>query len=366
MAIEKHAGGPGSSSRAWDLSELTKCGAINTTCQGSFNLDGEIHPIFNLWEFPDDNDAGVVESLVAELDQPLLLASRILETAGLPWLSELLIRDIHDASYPGRTVAEEIFRHPADSSVGESAKTPDIIVRHFDNPGIPPSLQRRWLRATSYKLQTELPKQIVWHLDGTIFDTNGWVGYTCRHPRRGNHNEGQVLSVPELDRKETIEACDAQGKAEGASGRSLTVLVMRQYAARLMHLRKLGRFGGEEYILTAFMAAVTLLHELGHAAYWRDFRAKNARMTEPYFGGDLEMELGDSFVAHIFGGWVPVPIASQEQLLAEGITFKDGLAWRQHLTRDLHKTRPRYRAHYSVQVKQYVPSRHLLTQLVFL
>ena len=40
---------------------------------------------------------------------------------------------------------------------------------------------------------------------------------------------------------------------------------------------------------------------LGHAMYWRDLRAVNRRMTEPYFGGDLEMELGDSFVASEIG-----------------------------------------------------------------
>lgn len=88
---------------------------------------------------------------------------------------------------------------------------------------------------------------------------------------------------------------------------------------------------------------------LGHAMYWRDLRAVNRRMTEPYFGGDLEMELGDSFVASIFGGWTPVPVAADDDFRTSG-TFEQGIAWRQHLTWDHHRARPRYRAHYSIPV----------------
>ena len=89
---------------------------------------------------------------------------------------------------------------------------------------------------------------------------------------------------------------------------------------------------------------------LGHAMYWRDLRAVNRRMTEPYFGGDLEMELGDSFVASVFGGWTPVPVATDDEFRAS-CTFEQGIAWRQHLTWDHHRTRPRYRAHYSIPVR---------------
>ncbi|KAK3390199.1 hypothetical protein B0H63DRAFT_464934 [Podospora didyma] len=72
-------------------------------------------------------------------------------------------------------------------------------------------------------------------------------------------------------------------------------------------------------------------------------------MTEPYFGADLEMELGDSFIASIFGGWIPVPIEEEHKFRHRG-TFEGGLAWRQHLTWDHHKTRPIFRTHYSIPV----------------
>jgi len=72
-------------------------------------------------------------------------------------------------------------------------------------------------------------------------------------------------------------------------------------------------------------------------------------MTEPYFGGDLEMELGDSFIASIFDGWVPVPIADEHEFRSSG-TFEKGLAWKQHLSWDSHRARPKYRTHYSIPV----------------
>lgn len=57
----------------------------------------------------------------------------------------------------------------------------------------------------------------------------------------------------------------------------------------------------------------------------------------------MEMELGNSLVASCFGGWVPVPI--------EDITRPErGLAWRQALSWDHHRLRPKYRAHYSIPV----------------
>ncbi len=82
--------------------------------------------------------------------------------------------------------------------------------------------------------------------------------------------------------------------------------------------------------------------------FWRDFRA-TSRMSESYFGDDLQMELGNSFVADIFGGWVPVPVRTCEAFHREP-TFRDGLAWRQHLSWTHHKIRPRYRAHYSITI----------------
>lgn len=72
-----------------------------------------------------------------------------------------------------------------------------------------------------------------------------------------------MLTMDEVigDRPNTIGMEDMKSKAAGAMSRCMTILVMKEYASRLQMLRQLGRFGDEEYLFTAFMAAVTLLHE---------------------------------------------------------------------------------------------------------
>ncbi|KAK8042594.1 hypothetical protein PG994_013077 [Apiospora phragmitis] len=64
--------------------------------------------------------------------------------------------------------------------------------------------------------------------------------------------------------------------------------------------------------------------------YTGDFRSLNKGMREPYYGADLEMELGESFIAHLFGGYVPVPTKGI-------IDLKEGLAWKQFLSWDCHR-----------------------------
>lgn len=59
----------------------------------------------------------------------------------------------------------------------------------------------------------------------------------------------------------TIWAGDEAAREKGGKGRLMTVLVMEEYTTRMCELARQGREGGEEYLLTAFMMAVTMLHE---------------------------------------------------------------------------------------------------------
>ncbi|KAK8079955.1 hypothetical protein PG997_007773 [Apiospora hydei] len=188
-----------------------------------------------------------------------------------------------------------------------------------------------------------IAKSITWQLDADMFSQKGWSGYTCRHRR-----DNPFIPLGKLDSYAAIEAGDRACREQGLSQRHLTVLLMAEYPARLSDPRKKGLGESEEYLLTAFMASITILHEctqgswadgglvgnkmgrLAHAVYWRDFRSLSKDMREPYYGADLEMELGESFIAHLFGGYVPVPV--------KGITDrKDGLAWKQFLSWDCHR-----------------------------
>lgn len=76
------------------------------------------------------------------------------------------------------------------------------------------------------------------------------------------------MGLEEIDVFETIVGFDRRATSEDSSHggrkqkyRSLSVLVMAEFPARLQELRRVGREGGEEYLLTAFMATVTILHE---------------------------------------------------------------------------------------------------------
>ncbi|KAI1377786.1 hypothetical protein F4677DRAFT_47570 [Hypoxylon crocopeplum] len=328
---------PGSIPKKWDREELRRCGAIGTTEPRALNLQGEIHPIFANWEDTDPELRG-------ELEQPLLLASRILEAAGLPWISDFLAHDIFAREYAGRQPSCRCSfpSHSAAAPTDSGEAVPRTIVRHYRAPWATPELKGEWLRAAEARLRGEMAPHVQWQLDPHMFPERGWVGYTCRHPRR----RGTALA--ELDSYDTIRRWD--GKCVGGEPRSMTILVAAEFAVRMAELRRLGKEQGEEYLLTAFMAAVTILHELGHAVYWQDCRALTQDLREPFYGADLEMELGDSFVASLFGGWMPVPIKDFTMFRGEAFNFAEGLAWKQSLSWDFHRLRPKHRAHYSIPV----------------
>ncbi|KAI0597860.1 hypothetical protein F4775DRAFT_601793 [Biscogniauxia sp. FL1348] len=331
---------PGSTLKKWDQAELVRCGTIGTTAQRFLNLRGEIHPVFANWLGIDDAE------LWREMEQPLLLASRIVESAGLQWLSDFVIEDIFGENYPGREPSHASERTTFVTDDNRTA--PKSIVRHHRAPWATLEQKRKWMITTQRRLRNEIASSITWQLDRDMYTEKGWVGYTCKHPR-GN------MPLDELDKYETIRKFDRS--CRDRRYRDLTVLVTAEYPRRLAELRRRGLAHGEEYLLTAFMTTITILHELGHAIYWKDSRslARNAR--EPFYGGDLEMELGDSFVAAAFGGWVPVPVQQQpreeekEREEADGqLSFAGGLAWRQSLSWDHHRLRPKYRTHYSMPV----------------
>ncbi|KAK6852578.1 hypothetical protein PG995_011129 [Apiospora arundinis] len=221
----------------------------------------------------------------------------------------------------------------------ETMLPPYSIARHHKSSWASPEQRRVWLDKTSQEISQGTIDCITWQLDADMLSQKGWSGYTCRH-RRNN----PPIPLDELDGHEIIKAEDQKCRKQGLPQRRLTVLLMTEYPARMRELAENGHSGGVEYLLTAFMTAITILHELAHAIYWRDFRSLGKGMREPYYGADLEMELGESFIAHLFGGYVPVPI--------KGITdLQEGLAWKQFLSWDSHKARPKYRAHYSISTE---------------
>ncbi|KAI1342315.1 hypothetical protein F5Y15DRAFT_299425 [Xylariaceae sp. FL0016] len=327
--LDQVASQPGSTAKKWNREELQSCGAVGTISPRKLDLQGEIHPVFANW-------VKTGHDLRLELEQPLLLATKILEAAGIPWLSDFLIDDIFDPSYPGRGSCCSIR-----AALGLPEDTvPQTIVRHQRAPWVTPEMKAKWLDLTNQHMRNGLARSLTWEIDGEMFQEKGWVGYTCRHPRGG-------MPLNEVDRFETIERFDFE--CENQKFRRMSILLMAEYPRQLAELRSRGRQNSEEYLLTAFMTAVTILHEFGHVAYWKNTRSLTQQMAEPFYGADLEMELGDSFIASIFGGYVPFPIRDNARL-RQAFSFEDGLCWRQALSWDYHRLRPKFRAHYSVSV----------------
>ncbi|OTA93028.1 hypothetical protein M434DRAFT_73793 [Hypoxylon sp. CO27-5] len=325
---------PGSIPKRWNKDELQRSGAVGTTSSRELDLHGEIHPVFGNWVDTDPE-------LCRELEQPLLLASRILEAAGLPWMSDFLAHDVFTEDYPGRKPSSRCcFSYSAAAPGDGNDAVPRTIVRHHRAAWATPEIKEEWNSTAGKQLRNEMANALTWELDRDMFREKGWAGYTCKHPRCG-------LPLDRLDEYETIEWWDRGCEDNG--WRNMSILMTAEFPMRLAELRRQGKQRSEEYILTAFMATVTILHELGHVVYWIDRRALTRDLREPFYGTDLEMELGDSFVASIFGGWVPVPI---KEFIRSGdnLDFSKGIAWKQLLNWDFHRLRPKYRTYYSIPV----------------
>ena len=214
---------------------------------GNMCLEGTVHPVFQNWTTAD-------AEFYEELRQPLLLASKILDTdVALEWISDFIIDDIFSRDYPGA-------QHPhAYNCIGiQQNPTPYSIARHHKASWASPETRKFWLDRASRNMSHGIAKSVTWQLDADMFLRKGWSGYTCRHRR---NSSSIPIPLDELDSYATIEAEDRACREQGLSQRHLTILLMAEYPVRLRELREKGDGSSEEYMFTAFMAAVTILHE---------------------------------------------------------------------------------------------------------
>lgn len=131
-------------------------------------------------------------------------------------------------------------------------------------PWAGPEQRQQWLDDACRELGREgaFARALEWQLDNAMFRERGWVGYTCRYRR-----PPLDLGLDELDDPAAIARSDDAGCRAGRKYRDMTILVMAEFPARLRELRAASASGparegrGGEALLTAFMAAVTILHE---------------------------------------------------------------------------------------------------------
>lgn len=187
----------------------------------------------------------------------------------LEWVSDLVVEDIFDEGYPGRDTTgvqprQQLYcPHPNPAPTSMPANTPSppqSIIRHHRAPWATAEQRRSWRAEAAGELRRLGASGCVsWQLDGEMLGARGWAGHTCRHPRQ------QGVPLGALDDAAAVRAWDRWARdGERRRERPLTLLLAVEFPARLRALPPCGA----EYLRTAFMAAVTILHEYVRLSVW--------------------------------------------------------------------------------------------------
>ncbi len=244
------------------------------------------------------------------------LASRLIEVS-MPYLSNFLPSDqIHqdltprmrnaDGSYSGYTI-----------SLRESVLAED-------------------LQQTRVELDT-IANTIFWQVNYEMYRTLSWIGIT-RTVYDGPRPWGEIAPEETMSNDDDL-------KTRGFTRRPLTIGIMGEYVIALRQFPP----DSEAHLRATFLAAITMIHEIGHAVFHQDFRSLDYDPNygyEPWVGNDRLAELGLSYIGWIFGGYNPNTCAIGS--VDHPWSFKDPLAWYKQFTID---EQPLYETAYSVGIQ---------------
>jgi hypothetical protein len=256
--------------KAWDLLELIQIGAKREhgKCRVP-DLNGPVHLIFerDRWDIDDDDYQLLLPSM--------RLATRLLEV-GMPYAANFL-------------PSSKIFGSAQDSSHAEHADLvcPDLIPLKL-------SLDATDFHNAQVEL-AEISKCVTWCLNEYMYAGRGWNGITRLVDEGDTHF--RIIESRE------IEQSDMNAANAGDLRRPLVIAIMDLYLVPM----RTNPNDSEIRLKAEFMAAVTMVHEIGHAIFHQDFRSFNPEnaLAEPFVGSDCVNELGKSFIAYIFGGYHP-------------------------------------------------------------
>lgn len=240
------------------------------------DLTGPVHSFFarDRWEIADEDYQLLLPSM--------RLGTRLLEVA-MPYIASFLPSSI-------------IFGSPQDPSHAEHARKvcPNVI-------SLKKSLQLNDLQEAELELQ-EIAKCVKWRLNERMHAKFNWNGIT----RIVDHGEQDFKELDENDIRES----DAQCAQAGQVRRPLVIAIMDL----LLVPMRTHPITSEIRLKAQFMAAVTMVHEIGHAIFLQDYRSFNPPSGyEPYVGQYVDSELGRSFIAWIFNGFHPQFCESHEK-----------------------------------------------------
>ncbi|TGO13804.1 hypothetical protein BTUL_0063g00360 [Botrytis tulipae] len=266
----------GAVSKPWDPTSLAVGGAMLAPRGPAPSLTGPVHPLFarKRWEVSDEDYQLLMPSM--------RLATRLLEV-GMPYLASFLPSSI-------------IFGSPQEVSHAEHS--------HLVCPRVIPlkhTVLIKDLQAAELELEA-IARCIKWRLNDRMHATRNWNGIT----RIVDYGEADFH---ELDENEIRES-DLQAAQAGRVRRPLVIAIMDL----LLVPMRTHPADSEIRLKAQFMAAITMIHEIGHAIFLQDYRSFNPPSgDEPYVEKDVDSELGRSFVSWIFNGFHPQFCESHDQ-----------------------------------------------------
>lgn len=150
------------------------------------------------------------------------------------------------------------------------------------------------LQEAELELQ-EIAKCIKWRLNERMHANYRWNGIT----RLADLGGADFHPLTDEDIRES----DLEAAQAGQMRRPLIIAIMDL----LMVPMRTHPLDSEIRLKAQFMAAITMVHEIGHAIYHQDYRSFNPGGfgEEPHVGKDASRELGRSFICWIFKGAHP-------------------------------------------------------------
>ncbi|KAH8592961.1 hypothetical protein B0O99DRAFT_689174 [Bisporella sp. PMI_857] len=295
----------------WDYQELLLAGAIDVGPTGVPDLENNISPLFDRerWNFNNISEAEY-EALIPSLR----LASNLILVA-MPYIANFL---------PTSQIFDNI----------PSGEFPEVI-------NLKPTVTGGQLRAARTELDV-VAQSIRWELNYRMY-SEAYPKYPAKHWLG-------VTRLVDTDRPwqphtfDEILQSDQKHHENGLKRRPLVLGLAGEYATALRN----SPTGSEIHTRATFMAAISLVHEIGHAIVHQDFRSAHAPdLREPYVEKDCTAELGSSLISWIFGGYHP----NAERLHGSTkMDFSSHLYWEPVYTVDL-KKRPLYKILYSIHME---------------
>lgn len=209
--------------KKWIRSELEQVGALDTGKTWNPNLTGKLHPFFDRRHWPAIN----TERFNA-LEQSFQISTRLLKV-GAPYLCNFL----PDPKFNGKWIKR--------LEVNDSRSIQEIDAANA--------------------VLLDIVDHVQWRESPYITPKNNFLGLNHYGPKIKDSN---------LHGDDTAEFDKAarQAQRDGLRHRQLTISITSQFVDSLLEAEK----GSHAYMVAAFAAAITIVHEIGHTIFLHDLR----------------------------------------------------------------------------------------------